>query len=48
MLDNENMPDGEKTKIRKKLNLAMTNVLEYGQRRSRDIILSLQDKKIVS
>lgn len=46
MVDEENLSEDEKNTIRKNINLAMVNVLEYGQRRSKDIILSLQDRKL--
>jgi len=34
-------------KIQSEKDLAMINVLEYGQRSSKDIILSLKDRKFV-
>ncbi len=46
MVDDEKIPDDEKNTIKRKINLAMVNVLEYGQRRSEDIVLSLQNKKL--
>ena len=48
IIDEENITEEEKKSITKKLNLAMINVLEYGQRRSKDIVFSLQDKKLSS
>lgn len=39
------LPDYLMSRVRKKLNLAMTNILEFGQRRTVDIIASLESRK---
>ncbi|MFA5124250.1 MAG: hypothetical protein WC473_00270 [Patescibacteria group bacterium] len=46
MLENENLPDEEKRDLIRRINSAMTNVLEFAQRRNSDIILSLRDRKL--
>ncbi len=48
MLDEENLLEDEKKSIIKKINLAMVNILEYGQRRSADIVSSLRSRKLSS
>lgn len=45
-LNAEKLPEADATKLIKQLNLAMINVLEYGQRRSQDIVSSLDDRKL--
>ncbi|NQT49503.1 hypothetical protein HQ571_02290 [Candidatus Kuenenbacteria bacterium] len=46
MLDEEALSENEKKEIRRRINLAMINVLEYGQRKSTNIVLSLKDRKL--
>jgi hypothetical protein len=44
--EEEGLTSEEKQEFVRKINLAMVNVLEYGQRKSKDIILSLEDRKL--
>ncbi|MFA6588696.1 MAG: hypothetical protein WCT08_06590 [Patescibacteria group bacterium] len=46
ILDEENLPNEDKSKLISRLNLAMVNVLEFGQRRGQDIASSLKDRKL--
>ncbi|MFA5022304.1 MAG: hypothetical protein WC508_04465 [Patescibacteria group bacterium] len=45
MVEEENLDEDEKNKIFRELNLAMVNILEFGQRRNQDIIASLNSRK---
>src|SRR3989339_588890 len=46
MIDDCELSGYVKSELKAKINLAMINLLEYGQRRSTDIVLTLKDRKL--
>ncbi|MFC1609247.1 hypothetical protein ACFL3M_03605 [Patescibacteria group bacterium] len=48
MAEESDLNQGEKEKVMSDLNLAMTNVLEFAQRRDMDILSSLKDRRFSS